>query len=135
MFVTLGTVSIFARPEVLRWIVEAVRPVAGTVVVATGPSPETVVPAHPGVRATRYVPLSAILPMSDIVVSHGGASTSLGCLLAGVPQVVIAQGAPSQRRVAAAIVRSGIGSSVDAHASESETLAAATGAPRGHRGS
>ena len=126
VFVTLGTVSIFARPEALRWVVEAVRPVAGTVVVATGPSPETVVPANPGVRVARYVPLSAILPMSDVVVCHGGASTSLGCLLAGVPQVVVAQGAPSQRRVAATIVRSGIGLSVDAHASEWKALAAAT---------
>ena len=58
-------------------------------------------------------------------MSHGGASTSLGCLLAAVPQVVVAQGAPSQRRVAAAIVRSGIGASVEAYASESDTLAAA----------
>ncbi len=125
VFVTLGTVSIFARPEVLRWVVEAVRPVAGTVVVATGPSPETVVPAHPEIRVARYVPLSAILPTSDLVVSHGGASTSLGCLLAAVPQLVIAQGAPSQRRVAAAIVRSGIGASIDAQAFQSETLTAA----------
>lgn len=125
VFVTLGTVSLFARPEVLRKIVEAVRPVAGTVVVATGPSPETVVPPNRNVRVARYVPLSAILPVSDLVVSHGGASTSTACLLAAVPQMVISQGAPSQRRVAAAIVRSGVGVSVDAQALQPEALSAA----------
>ncbi|MDQ3679876.1 MAG: glycosyltransferase [Actinomycetota bacterium] len=124
VLVTLGTVSLFARPGVLRRIVDAVRSLAGTVVAATGPFPETVVPPHPGVVVARYVPLSAILPVSDLVVSHGGASTSAACLLAAVPQLVIPQGAPSQRRVAAAVVRSGIGSSIDPDPLQSEALAA-----------
>ena len=92
--------------------------------VAAGPSPETVVPSNRNVRVARYVPLSAILPVSDLVVSHGGASTSTACLLAAVPQMVISQGAPSQRRVAAAIVRSGVGVSVDAQALQPEALSA-----------
>lgn len=109
VFVTLGTVPLFARAEVLRFIVDAIRSVAGTVIVATGPLPETVVPRGPQVHVAPYVPLSAVLPLTDLVVCHGGASTSVACLLAGVPQLVIAQGAPSQHRVAAAIAKAGLG--------------------------
>ena len=123
VFVTLGTVAIFARVDVLRFIVDAIRPVAGTVVVATGPLPETVVPPHPRVHVARYVPLSVVLPTADLVVSHGGASTSVAGLLAAVPQLVIAQGAPSQRRIAAAIAKAGVGIAIDALPDEPEALA------------
>jgi len=61
----------------------------------------------------RYVPLSHVLRISDLVVSHGGASTSVACLMAGVPQLVIPQGAPSQSRVAAAVAAAGVGTSLD----------------------
>ncbi|HEX2273450.1 MAG TPA: glycosyltransferase [Acidimicrobiales bacterium] len=123
VFVTLGTVPLFARADVLRFIVDAIRPVAGTVVVATGPLPETVVPPHPRVHLARYVPLSGVLPTTDLVVSHGGASTSVACLLAAVPQLVIAQGAPSQHRIAAAIAKAGVGIAIDALPVEPEALA------------
>ena len=125
VFVTLGTVPLFARPEVLRSIVDAMRPVAETVVVATGPLPETVVPPQPGVHVTRYVPLSVVLPRSDLVVSHGGSNTSVACLLAAVPQVVVAQGAPSQRRVAAAVTRAGVGLAIDAQPLDPDALTTA----------
>ncbi len=125
VFVTLGTVSLFARPDVLRFIAESVTSVAGTVVVATGPLPDTVVPSCSRVRVTQYVPLSAVLPVTDLVISHGGAGTSMACLVAGVPQVVIPQGAPSQRRVAAGIARSGVGAALDDEPLEAETITAA----------
>lgn len=125
VFVTLGTVSLFVRPDVLRFIVELVTPLAGTVVVATGPLPDTVVPSHPRVRVVRYLPLSAILPVTDLVISHGGASTSTASLVAGIPQLAIPQGAASQRRVATAIARSGVGAAIGDQSLEGETIAAA----------
>jgi UDP:flavonoid glycosyltransferase YjiC (YdhE family) len=113
VFVTLGTVPIYARPETLRLIVEAVATEAGTVIAATGPHPTSVVPPHPKVRCARYLPLSGILPVTDLVISHGGASTTVACLLAGVPHLVVPQGAPSQHRTAASVAALGIGAALD----------------------
>lgn len=125
VFVTVGTVSLFARPEVLDGMVEAVRSVAGTVVAATGPLAPTAVSPRPGVRVERYVPLSHVLRISDLVVSHGGASTSVACLMAGVPQLVIPQGAPSQARVAAAVAAAGVGASLHGRPFEPASVTAA----------
>lgn len=113
VFVTLGTVSIFADPAALQLLVDAVVRVAGTVIVATGPHRASVIAAHPNVRSARYFPLSSVLPSTDLVVSHGGASTTLACLLAGVPHVVVPRGAPSQHRAAARVAALGIGAAVE----------------------
>jgi UDP:flavonoid glycosyltransferase YjiC (YdhE family) len=113
VFVTLGTVPIYARPEILRLIVESVTTEAGTVVAATGPHPESVIQSHPKVRCARYLPMSAILPVTDLVISHGGASTTVACILAAVPHLVIPQGAPSQLRTAASVATLGVGDSLE----------------------
>ncbi|MEY2567381.1 MAG: hypothetical protein QOE35_1910 [Actinomycetota bacterium] len=126
VFMTLGTVPLFARPEMLRLIAESVAPSAGTVIVATGPHVETVVPAQPGVRVARYVPLSAVLPVTDLVISHGGAGTTVACVLMGVPHLVIPQGAPSQDRSATSVERLGVGLSLLDRPVTSATIAAAT---------
>jgi UDP:flavonoid glycosyltransferase YjiC (YdhE family) len=93
-------------------IVDALLPLAGTVVATTGSLSPGAVPSRRNVRAARYVPLSQILPHTDLVVSHGGASTSVACLIAGVPQLVAPQGAPSQARVATAVAAAGVGASI-----------------------
>jgi len=113
VFVTLGTVALYARPPVLRLIAESVAPMFGTVIVSTGPHPETVIPVHARIRAIPYLPLSTILPMADLVVSHGGASTTAGCLLTGTPQLVVPQGAASQQRVATRLASAGLGRMLD----------------------
>ena len=125
VFVTLGTVPMFANPEILRLIVQSVEPEAGTVVVATGPHPESAIPLHPKVRRARYLPLSAILPVTDLVISHGGASTTVACLLASVPHLVIPQGAPSQRRAAASVAELGLGGALDGRQLDRATVASA----------
>lgn len=113
VLVTLGTVTLFARPDVLRLIVESVAPLAGSVIVATGPLPDTVIAPGPRVHVAAYVPLSTVLPAVDLVVCHGGAGTSTAALLADVPQLVVPQGALSQGRMAAAVARSAVGVVVD----------------------
>ena len=125
VFVTLGTVPLFARPESLRLIVESVRSMAGTVVVATGPSPAAAMPTHPNVRVVRYLPLSAILPKADLVISHGGASTTVACLLHGTRHLVVPQGAPSQRRMATSVAALGVGRALDDQCLDAATLTSA----------
>lgn len=125
VFVTLGTVPEFARAESLRLMVQAVAALAGTVIVVTGPHPESAIPDHPNVRCARYLPLSAVLPVTDLVVSHGGASTTLACLLAGVPHLVVPQGAPSQHRTAESVVRLGLGDALDGKHLDATSLATA----------
>lgn len=44
----------------------------------------------------RYVPQSSVLPICSLVVCHGGYSTVLGAILAGLPLVVIPQGSDHQ---------------------------------------
>jgi len=111
-FVTLGTVELFARAAVLQLLVEAVATEAATVIVATGPNAASVIPEGKNVRRARYVPLSAVLPLTDLVVSHGGASTTVACLIAGVPQLIVPQGAASQRRAAEGVAALGVGASL-----------------------
>lgn len=125
VFVTLGTVPIYARPETLRLIVQSVTAEAGTVVVTSGPHSEHVIPPHPKVRCARYLPLSALLPASDLVISHGGASTTAACLLTGVPHLVIPQRAPSQRRTAARVAALGLGDALDREQLDGPDIAAA----------
>jgi UDP:flavonoid glycosyltransferase YjiC (YdhE family) len=124
-FVTLGTVAMFARPDVLRLLVDAVATEVATVVVATGPNLTSVIPADAGVRCARYVPLSAVLPVTDLVVSHGGASTTVACVLAGVPHLVVPQGAPSQSRTAASVASLGIGAAIGEGRLDAATVVAA----------
>lgn len=125
VFVTLGTVPIYARAEILCLIVESMTTEAGTVVVATGPHPESVIQPHPKVRCATYLPLSTILPVTDLVISHGGASTTVACLLAGVPHLVIPQGAPSQHRTAVRVAALGVGEALDGERLDGAAVASA----------
>ena len=125
VFVTLGTVPSFARPEVLRLIVDSVATAAGTVIATTGPHPESMIPFRQKVRRARYLPLSAILPVADLVVSHGGASTTVACLLAAVPHLVVPQGAPSQQRTALSVAMLGIGHALEDQPLDGARLASA----------
>jgi UDP:flavonoid glycosyltransferase YjiC (YdhE family) len=49
------------------------------------------VPGNVTVRA--WVDQAAVVPQADLVVHHGGSGTTLGALAAGVPQLVLPQGA------------------------------------------
>ncbi|MEA3020099.1 MAG: hypothetical protein QOI47_1623 [Actinomycetota bacterium] len=132
-FVTLGTVAMFSPPDTLRLLVDAVARDFATVIAATGPHPASVIPARANVRSARYVPLSAVLPVTDLVVSQGGASTTVACVLAGVPHLIVPQGAPSQQRAAASVVSLGIGGAVHGDRLDAPTVASAARALLGDR--
>ena len=125
-YVTLGTVRFFSEPEMLRFAVEAVEPLVAAVVVTTGPNPPEVVETHGDhIRVERYLPQSQILPRVDLVVSHGGAGTTLGSLVHGLPHLVVPGKAESQLRNAERTEALGVGTAVSRGTASPETLRAA----------
>ncbi|QKV77671.1 glycosyltransferase [Amycolatopsis sp. Hca4] len=89
IYLTLGTA--FGTPEVLETAIEGLATLGTHVVVATGGVPIGPQPAH--VTAQAWVPQAAAIAHADLVVHHGGSGTTLGALAAGVPQLVLPQGA------------------------------------------
>ncbi|MGW3999982.1 glycosyltransferase [Amycolatopsis sp. NPDC004772] len=89
VYLTLGTA--FGTPEVLKTAIEGLATLGTPVVVATGGVALGPLPAH--VTAQAWVPQAAAIAHADLVVHHGGSGTTLGALAAGVPQLVLPQGA------------------------------------------
>jgi MGT family glycosyltransferase len=50
-------------------------------------------PQPANVRIERYIPQSVVLPLSDVVVSHGGSGSVIGALAHGLPMILIPLGA------------------------------------------
>ena len=109
VYVTLGTVA-FGAVEVLRQAVLETAAHDVEVLVAVGPDGDPallgVVPAN--VHLEKFVPQAEVLRHVDLVVHHGGAGTMLGTLAAGLPQLILPQGA-DQPFNAAAVERAGAG--------------------------
>jgi UDP:flavonoid glycosyltransferase YjiC (YdhE family) len=98
-YVTFGTVTEFARPDRLAAAARATAREVATVLVTCGPNdPADITAAEPNVHVERYLPQRQVLARSDVVISHGGAGSTLGALIAGLPHLVLPQGAPSQER-------------------------------------
>jgi UDP:flavonoid glycosyltransferase YjiC (YdhE family) len=109
VYVTFGTVAVFSTPQILRLAVEALAPLA-TVVVTTGPNaPDVIAEAGERVHVERYLPQSLVLPRVDLVVSHGGAGTTVGALTHALPHLVVPGAAPSQVRNAQRTEALGLG--------------------------
>ncbi len=125
-YLTLGTVPVFSTPDRLRACIEALAPVVASLVVTTGPNPvETLgtLPAH--VHAVAYLTQSQVLPHVDLVVSHGGAGTTLGAIEAGLPHLVLPYESQSQAGSAAALDRLGAGIVLAPDARDPGSIAAA----------
>jgi UDP:flavonoid glycosyltransferase YjiC (YdhE family) len=56
------------------------------VVAQLGPLPDSVI-------AAGWLPLTSVLPAVDLAVHHVGAGTTMACLLAGLPQLLISRNA------------------------------------------
>jgi UDP:flavonoid glycosyltransferase YjiC (YdhE family) len=112
VYVTLGTVSVFNRaPDLLATIVRALPD--EPLVVTTGPGHRPVLPPHRSLRVAEYVAQSQVLARSKVVITHGGAGSTLGALAEGLPVLVLPRGAPSQRRMADACAAAGVGIALD----------------------
>jgi UDP:flavonoid glycosyltransferase YjiC (YdhE family) len=109
-YLTLGTVPVFSTPGRLRECIDALSPLVASLVVTTGPNPVASLgdlPSH--VLAYDYLTQSRILPLVDLVVSHGGAGTTLGALQAGLPHLLLPYESQSQESSAEAVARLGAG--------------------------
>lgn len=107
IYLTLGTA--FGTPELLTTALEGLAMLRTTVVVATGRlQPEELGEVPENVVPRAWVPQTALLEHADLVVHHGGSGTTLAALAAGVPQLVLPQGA-DQFGNADALVTAGAG--------------------------
>jgi UDP:flavonoid glycosyltransferase YjiC (YdhE family) len=108
--VTLGSVvSRMAGMGMLAPFIEAADSVAAEFVVALGGADPSVFGTPPAnVRLAEWVPFNALFAASDAVIHHGGAGTTLTALDAGLPQLVLPQGA-DQFNNAAAVAKAGAG--------------------------
>ncbi|MEU7477387.1 nucleotide disphospho-sugar-binding domain-containing protein [Lentzea sp. NPDC042327] len=103
VYLTLGTA--FGTRELLAEAVVGLGKLSDVQVVVAAPRVElTDVP--PNVTVHPWLPQAEVLRYADVVVHHGGSGTMLGALVAGVPQVVLPQGA-DQSANATALVAAG----------------------------
>jgi UDP:flavonoid glycosyltransferase YjiC (YdhE family) len=110
VLVTFG--SVFSEPAVVGAVVDGVTDSGLDVdVVATAgvlARPEDVPVSDERVQVVPFVPLAELLRGVDLVLTHGGAGTTLAALSRGIPLVVMPQGA-DQFMQAAAVERAGAG--------------------------
>ncbi|MFJ3403648.1 macrolide family glycosyltransferase [Promicromonospora sp. NPDC090134] len=108
LYASLGTVF-DAGPGLLRTFATALAPLGGTVVVSTGhtdPADLGELPAN--VLARPSVPQLQVLAQAALFVTHGGMNSVNEAMLAGVPTLVVPQGA-DQPLVAQRVVELGAG--------------------------
>jgi MGT family glycosyltransferase len=111
LYASLGTVF-DGRPALLRTFAIALAPLGGTVVVSTGHTEPTDLGHLPSnVMARRFVPQLQVLERAAVFVTHGGMNSANEALFAGVPTLVVPQGA-DQPLVAQRIVEIGAGLSL-----------------------
>ncbi|EOD66251.1 glycosyltransferase [Amycolatopsis vancoresmycina] len=91
VYLTLGTV-VYGATQVLRGAIRALSEF--DVLVALGPGDPAALGELPDrVRAAGFVPQAEVLKHAGLVVHHGGTGTTLAALAAGLPQLVLPQGA------------------------------------------
>ncbi|WP_409183317.1 glycosyltransferase [Amycolatopsis sp. VS8301801F10] len=109
VYLTLGTTGA-SQAHLLTAALQGLASLDVDVLVATGPAVDVAalgeVPSN--VRLEAWVPQSELLPHVDLVVHHGGSGTTLGAFGAGVPQLLLPQGA-DQFTNADAVVEAGAG--------------------------
>ncbi|MEW2382647.1 macrolide family glycosyltransferase [Micromonospora sp. NPDC047707] len=111
LYASLGTVF-KADPQLLRGLADALAPLGGTVIVSTGNTdPAALGPLPANVNAHRSVPQPEVLARAALFVTHGGVNSVNEALYAGVPMLVVPQGA-DQMLVASRIVELGAGLSI-----------------------
>ncbi|MFI6264603.1 macrolide family glycosyltransferase [Micromonospora sp. NPDC051006] len=111
LYASLGTVF-EAGPRLLRSFAEALAPLGGTVIVSTGHTDPAALGALPAnVIAHRSVPQPEVLARAALFITHGGVNSVNEALYAGVPMLVIPQGA-DQSLVASRVVELDAGLSI-----------------------
>jgi hypothetical protein len=94
VYLTMGTVW-NRNLDIFRSVIEAVRDEDISLIVTVGRQndPAALGPQPDNVVVHQYIPQGVLLPRCDVVVTHGGAGTTLGALAFGVPLLLLPQGA------------------------------------------
>jgi len=93
IYATLGTE--FYNAELMDSIISAALDNDCNVVATTGPQgdPDEIDPHSPRVVVASWIPQDALLDRTTAVICHGGAGSTAGPLVRGVPLVVVPRGA------------------------------------------
>jgi MGT family glycosyltransferase len=111
LYASLGTVF-NADPQLLRGFATELAPLGGTVIVSTGQTdPDALGPLPANVLVRRSVPQPEVLARAAMFVTHGGMNSVNEAMYAGVPMLVVPQGA-DQPMVARRVVELGAGLSI-----------------------
>ncbi|MEU5258304.1 glycosyltransferase [Amycolatopsis sp. NPDC021455] len=93
VYLTFGTV-VFGATQMLRGAIRALSRLDVDVLVAVGPGDPAALGELPDrVRVANFVPQAEVLKHAGLVVHHGGSGTVLATLAAGLPQLILPQGA------------------------------------------
>ena len=122
--ITLGSVvPLMAGMGVFAPFIQAAGDLDADFVVTTSGADTSVFGTPPpNVRLADWVPFSALFAASDAVIHHGGAGTTLTALDAGLPQLVLPQGA-DQFGNAAAVAKAGAGAALQPQELDADRVA------------
>ncbi|WP_230886692.1 macrolide family glycosyltransferase [Streptomyces spinoverrucosus] len=111
LYASLGTVF-NADPRLLRSFATGLASLGGSVILSTGQTdPDALGPLPDHVLARRFVPQPEVLARAAVFVTHGGMNSVNEAMYAGVPMLVVPQGA-DQPMVARRVVELGAGLSL-----------------------
>ena len=93
VLVTLGTVIPFIHTKLLTWLPKVAGQVDANFVVALGARRVHLGSVPSNVEFIDWIPLDKLVSTCDAVIHHGGSGTTLTALRAGLPQLVLPEGA------------------------------------------
>ncbi len=110
VYISLGTAPLFNQPDKFAPLLAGLGGEDVDVVVTVGElnDPAALGQAAANVHVEQWLPLAPLLPRCDAVLCHAGTGTMLAALAAGLPLVLVPQGA-DQFDNARACVRAGAG--------------------------
>lgn len=103
VYLSLGTVPFFNQPERFLTLLAELAHEDIELVVTVGElnDPAALGAQPPNVHVEQWLPLAPLLPRCDAVVCHAGTGTTLAALTAGLPLVLVPQGADQFTNAAA----------------------------------
>lgn len=127
VYVTLGTIFNQESGDLFARIVAGLADLPVEVLATVGHQVDVREIGHfpSSIRIEPFVPLSHVLPETDVVVSHGGSGTVVGALAFGIPQVVLPLGADQPLNADRCVVL-GVGIALDAQGSSPTAIGGAT---------
>jgi UDP:flavonoid glycosyltransferase YjiC (YdhE family) len=95
LYISLGTVPLFNQLTTFNVLLDAIIAEDLDLVVTVGANndPASLAELPANVHTYRWLPLGPLLDRCDAVVCHGGSGTTLAALHAGLPLIIVPQGA------------------------------------------